>query len=91
MRGGQLDRAREVLEGLLREKNEGTAGCSNLPMPMWRWGKIAKPSRFFETLKRRMFADKKQNEFATQMDGVGAKHPQSQGDSGILGGSFTTS
>ena len=32
-----------------------------------------------QTLKRRMFADKRQNDFATHLDAVASKHPHSQG------------
>ena len=41
-------------------------------------GQDGKAVEVLQTLKRRMFADKKQNDFATQMDGVGGKHPDSQ-------------
>src|SRR5437879_11123487 len=37
-----------------------------------------KASEILLLLKRRMFADKKQNEFVALMDGVGAKYPHSQ-------------
>jgi diguanylate cyclase (GGDEF)-like protein len=41
-------------------------------------GQDPKAVEVLQNLKRRMFADKKQNEFATQMDAVGNKHPDSQ-------------
>jgi diguanylate cyclase (GGDEF)-like protein len=78
MSSGQLDRARAVLEGLLREKNEGIARLFELSDLYVVMGQDAKAVDALTTLKRRMFADKKQNEFAAQMDGVGAKHPDSQ-------------
>ena len=37
----------------------------------------AKSVEILLTLKRRMFADKKQNEFTTQVEELGAKHPES--------------
>jgi diguanylate cyclase (GGDEF)-like protein len=78
MASGQLDRAREVLEGLLREKNEGIARLFELADLYVDAGQDAKAVEVLAALKRRMFADKRQNEFAAQMDSVGAKHPTSQ-------------
>jgi diguanylate cyclase (GGDEF)-like protein len=78
MSSGQLDRAREVLEGLLREKNEGINRLFELADFYAASGQDAKGVDVLLSLKRRMFADKRHNDFATQMDGIGAKHPQSQ-------------
>jgi diguanylate cyclase (GGDEF)-like protein len=78
MRAGQLDRAREILEKLLREKNEGALRLFELADYYAAAGQDPKSVEVFLTLKRRMFADKKQSEFAAQMDAVGAKHPGSQ-------------
>ena len=78
MASGQLDRAREVLEGLLREKNEGVSRLFELADLYVKAGQDAKAVEILTGLKRRMFADKRQNDFATQMDSVGAKHPTSQ-------------
>ncbi len=78
MSSGQLDRAREVLEGLLREKNEGSTRLFELADLYVGFGQDPKAVEVLQGLKRRMFADKKQNDFATQMDSVGAKHPESQ-------------
>jgi diguanylate cyclase (GGDEF)-like protein len=78
MRAGNLDRAREVLERLLREKNEGITRLFELVDLYAASGKDAKGIEILLTLKRRMFADKRQNDFASQMDAVGAKHPDSQ-------------
>jgi diguanylate cyclase (GGDEF)-like protein len=77
MSSGQLDRARVVLEGLLREKNEGITRLFELVDGYVAMGQEGKAIEVLTTLKRRMFADKKQNEFAAQMDGVGSKHPDS--------------
>lgn len=76
---GKLDRAREVLERLLREKNEGAARLFELADAYAAAGKDRSAVEIFGTLKRRMFADKKQNEFATQLDTVADKYPQLQG------------
>ncbi len=78
MSSGQLDRARQVLEGLLREKNEGATRLFELADLCVAAGQDAKAVEILLTLKKRMFADKRQNDFATQMDSVGAKHPTSQ-------------
>ena len=75
---GQLDRAREVLETLLREKNEGTIRLFELADAYAAKGEDAKAVEILTTLKRRMFADKKQEEFVAQMDRTGEKHPGSQ-------------
>jgi diguanylate cyclase (GGDEF)-like protein len=74
MSSGQLDRARVVLEGLLREKNEGITRLFELVDGYIAMGQEGKGIEVLSSLKRRMFADKKQNEFAAQMDGIGAKH-----------------
>jgi diguanylate cyclase (GGDEF)-like protein len=78
MSSGQLDRARQVLEGLLKEKNEGISRLFELSDLYIVLGQDPKAVEVLQNLKRRMFADKKQNEFATQMDAVGNKHPDSQ-------------
>jgi diguanylate cyclase (GGDEF)-like protein len=78
MSSGQLDRARVVLENLLREKNEGITRLFELVDAYVAMGQETQGVEVLAVLKRRMFADKKQNEFAVQMDGIGAKHPDSQ-------------
>jgi diguanylate cyclase (GGDEF)-like protein len=78
MRAGNLDRAREVLDRLLREKNEGIQRMFELADCYAAAEQDGKSVEILLTLKRRMFADKKQNEFAVLMDGVAAKHPRSQ-------------
>jgi len=78
MSSGQLDRARQVLEDLLREKNEGITRLFELCDLYVVLGQDGKAVEVLQTLKRRMFADKKQNEFATQMDSVGGRHLDSQ-------------
>jgi diguanylate cyclase (GGDEF)-like protein len=78
MRSGQLDRARDVLEKLLREKNAGTGRLFELADHYAGAGQEEKSVEVLQTLKRRMFADKKQNDFAAQLDAVGGKYVQSQ-------------
>ena len=79
MRAGHLERACEVLEKLIREKNEGMNQLFDLADRYAAAGQDQKATTILQTLKRRMFADKRQNDFATLMDGVGAKYPHSQG------------
>jgi diguanylate cyclase (GGDEF)-like protein len=74
---GQLDRARSILERLLREKNEGATRLFGLADTFADRALDAKSVEILMTLKRRMFADKKQNEFTTQVEELGAKHPES--------------
>ncbi|MGB2663720.1 MAG: diguanylate cyclase [Candidatus Acidiferrum sp.] len=74
---GQLDRARGVLEKLLREKNEGGTRLFGLADAFADLAQDAKSVEILVVLKRRMFADKKQNEFTTQVEELGAKHPES--------------
>jgi diguanylate cyclase (GGDEF)-like protein len=77
MRAGNLDRAREILEKLLREKNEGLTRLFELADLYASADQDAKAVEILQTMKRRMFADKKQNEFATQMDALGVRHLES--------------
>src|SRR5215471_8194166 len=79
MGAGQLERASEVLERLLKEKNEGLTQLFDLADKYAAAGQDQRATAILETLKRRMFADKRQNEFVTMLDGLGAKYPHSQG------------
>jgi diguanylate cyclase (GGDEF)-like protein len=79
IRGGNLDRAREVLEKLLREKNAGAERLFELADAYAATAQTTKGVDVLQTLKRRMFADKRQNDFATQLDAIASKHPHSQG------------
>jgi diguanylate cyclase (GGDEF)-like protein len=78
IRAGNLDRAREILEKLLREKNAGAERLFALADAYAASAQTTKGVDVLQTLKRRMFADKRQNDFATQLDAVAAKHPHSQ-------------
>jgi diguanylate cyclase (GGDEF)-like protein len=79
MGAGQLERASDVLQRLLREKNEGLTQFFDLADRYATAGQDQRAMAVLEMLKRRMFADKRQNDFATMMDGLGAKFPHSQG------------
>jgi len=78
MRSGNLEKSRELLERLLREKNEGVTQLFELADRYVAAGQDQKATEILTTLKRRMFADKRQNDFIALMDGVGDKHPHSQ-------------
>src|SRR5258707_10405374 len=78
MRSGNLERARELLDRLLREKNEGMTQLFELADRYVAARQDQKATEMLLMLKRRMFADKRQNDFATLMDGVGEKYPHSQ-------------
>jgi diguanylate cyclase (GGDEF)-like protein len=78
MRSGNLESARELLDRLLRERNEGMTQLFDLADRYVAAGQDQKATEILLTLKRRMFADKRQNDFVALMDGVGAKHTQSQ-------------
>src|SRR5712664_3057129 len=78
MRSGNLERARELLDQLLREKNEGMTQLFELADRYVAASQDQKATEILLALKRRMFADKRQNDFVTLMDGVGAKYPHSQ-------------
>ena len=78
VRSGQLDRAREVLERLLREKNEGVTRIFELASAYSEGGKDGESVALLKTLKQRLFADKKPDEFATRLDGVVSQNPRSK-------------
>jgi diguanylate cyclase (GGDEF)-like protein len=77
LQAGQLDRARVILERLLREKNEGIMRLFDLADAYANVDQDAKSVEILLTLKRRMFADKKSGEFMAQVESLGAKHPES--------------
>jgi diguanylate cyclase (GGDEF)-like protein len=74
---GQLERARAILERLLREKNEGITRLFSLADAFADAGQDPKSVEILLTLKRRLFADKKQTDFTSQLEELGAKHPES--------------
>jgi diguanylate cyclase (GGDEF)-like protein len=77
LQAGQLDRARGILERLLREKNEGITRLFDLADAYADAGQDLKSVEILLTLKRRMFADKKIAEFTSQLEALGAKHTES--------------
>jgi diguanylate cyclase (GGDEF)-like protein len=74
---GQLERARGILERLLKEKNEGVTRLFALADAFADAGQDTKSVEILQVLKRRMFADKKHETFTTQLEELGAKHPES--------------
>ena len=77
MRSGNLDRAREILERLLKDKNQGLARLFDLVDVYGKAGQDTKAVGLLKLLKERMSADRKQSEFIAQLDTVGGKHPNS--------------
>ena len=77
-KAGRLDQARDVLEKLIREKNAGTIRLFELVDEYVAAGQDAKGLELLHALKRKMYAEKRQNEFAAELDSLGAKHPKSQ-------------
>ena len=78
MGAGNLERASDVLQKLLREKNEGLTQLFDLAERYAAAGQDQRAIAILEMLKRRMLADKRQNDLVTMMDGLGAKFPHSQ-------------
>jgi diguanylate cyclase (GGDEF)-like protein len=78
MRSGNLDRAGEILDRLIREKKEGMTRLFDLADHYTAAGQDQKAVEILTVVKRRMFADKRQNEFAALTDALAAKHLQSQ-------------
>ncbi|HSC46430.1 MAG TPA: diguanylate cyclase [Candidatus Acidoferrum sp.] len=77
MRSGQLDRARVLLEKLLQEKNAGLGRLFQLADLYAAAGAGSKAVEILGFLKKRMFAQKRQNEFAAQLDDVAGRHGES--------------
>jgi diguanylate cyclase (GGDEF)-like protein len=75
MRSGQLDRARGILEKLLQEKNAGLGRLFQLADSYVAGKNGGKAVEVLTFLKKRMFAQKRQNEFAAQLDDVAGRHP----------------
>src|SRR5260221_565028 len=78
MRSGQLDRAREILERLLKDKNQGFSRFFDLVDVYGKAGQDSKSVEVLQVIKGRMYADGKQNDFIAQLDSVGGKHSNSQ-------------
>ena len=75
MRSGQLDRARGLLERLLHEKNAGLGRLFQLADLYAAAAAGNKAVEILALLKKKMFAQKRQNEFAAQVDDVAGRHP----------------
>jgi diguanylate cyclase (GGDEF)-like protein len=78
MHAGQLNQALSIFERLLQDKNEGIARLFELADHYAAAGQDAKAVELLQTVKRRMFAAKHENEFAANLDAVAGKHLQSQ-------------
>jgi diguanylate cyclase (GGDEF)-like protein len=78
MRSGNPDRARQILERLLKEKNQGLPRLFDLVDAYAQAGQDSKSVDVLKLIKERMYADRKQNDFVAQLDSVGGKHPNSQ-------------
>ena len=74
MRSGQLDRSRGILEKLLQEKNAGLARLFQLADLYATAGNGHKAVEVLGFLKKKMLAEKRQNEFAAQVDDVAGRH-----------------
>src|SRR5215472_12432003 len=77
LQSGQLDRARAILEKLLKEKNGGITRIFDLADAYANADGDAKSVEILQLVKRRMFADKKSADFMAQIEALGAKHPES--------------
>ena len=77
MRSGQLDRARGLLEKLVQEKNAGLGRLFQLADLYAGAGGGTKAVEVLAFLKKKMFAQKRQNEFAAQVDDVAGRHVDS--------------
>ena len=89
IRGGKLDRAREILERLLKEKNQGPSRLFDLVDAYGQAGQDTKAVEILQLLKSRMYADRKQNDFIAQLESVGGKHPNSQAILEFCGAFYT--
>jgi diguanylate cyclase (GGDEF)-like protein len=78
MRSGNLDRSREILERLLKEKNQGITRLFDLADCYGKAGQDAKSVQILEILKKRMFDERRQNDFLAQLETVEGKHGNSQ-------------
>ena len=79
MRSGQFDRAREVLERMLRDKTPRAAErLFDLADHCAKAKQDGKALEMLQVLKKRMTADRQQNPFLTQLDAFVAKHAKSQ-------------
>src|SRR3984893_15382818 len=78
MRCGKLDRAREILERLFKDKNQGLPRLFDLIDAYGQAGQDSKSGGILQLVKNRMYAERKQDDFMTQLDSFAAKHQNSQ-------------
>jgi len=78
MRCGKLDRAREILERLFKDKNQGLPRLFDLIDAYGQAGQDSKSVEILQLVKNRMYAERKQDDFIAQLDSVAAKHLNSQ-------------
>jgi len=78
MHSGNLDRARQVLDRLLKEKNQNLTRLFDLVDSYVAAKQDDKAVELLQLIKKRMFADKLQNDFAAQLESVAAKQANSQ-------------
>jgi len=79
MLAGNFEKARKILDQLMEEKNEGLTRLLDLADRYAGTSQDQKALEILQTVKRRMFKDKREGEFLVLMDSIGAKHPHSQG------------
>ena len=79
MRAGQLDRAREILQRLLKEKNQGLPRLFELVDFYGEAGQDGPAVELLTFLNERMSADRKRNDFIAQLERIGGKHEKSTG------------
>jgi diguanylate cyclase (GGDEF)-like protein len=73
-KAGQLDRARELLEKLLKEKDAGAQRLFDLADAYVAAKQDAKAGEILLVLKRKMLAARRANELAIQVDAVAERH-----------------
>ncbi|HVO57670.1 MAG TPA: diguanylate cyclase [Dongiaceae bacterium] len=77
MRAGQLDRARDFLEKLLKEKNAGLPRLLQLADFYADAKQDGKAVEVLGTVKKKLFAEKRHNEFVAQLDDLAGRHLES--------------
>lgn len=74
---GQLDRARPVLEACYRDKPEGFDKLFQLADAYLSAGQASAALEILESLKQRLFALKRPNEWVAEFDRIAGKYPES--------------
>lgn len=73
-KAGRLDAARAVLEGLLKEKSAGGERLFDLAEQYAAAKDYGKTVETLQAVKKKMFAERKQNEFATRVDALAERY-----------------